>query len=294
MKHSLILILPLSFTLNAFAQQKPPVADLPATEIYLLNIQQKGNTFSLTDSTVTNISNNKGYDNQPYFIKKLNSIAYVSSRNNGPTDIYLYDIKSGKTKQFTNNNEAEYSPRVTPDGAHISVVKGAEQNLTRISFDGKVTEKLYTCKDSIGYYCWLNDSEIAAVVLTKPISLKLINIRAKTEKYLADSIGRNLFWYNNGMVVCRTLHSVNIIAFTDNTGEFAPWIVLPTGVEDFYLTRDGWIFASNGSKIIYCNAEQLNKGWQVLADLSNKGVSKIYRLAVNGARTKLAFVTEEK
>jgi hypothetical protein len=294
MKQTSILILFILFTLNSFAQQKPPVADLPPTEIYLLNIQQKGNTFSLTDSTITNISNNKGYDNQPYFIDKLNSIAYVSSRNNKPTDIYLYNLKTAKTKQLTNNNEAEYSPKLTPDGKYISVVKGAEQNLTRISLRDTTSEKLYTSKDSIGYYCWLNNDEIAAVVLTKPISLKLINIKTKTEKYLADSIGRSLFFHANGIVTCITLHKESRVVFVDTNGNLTPLIVLPQITEDFYITADGWLFTSNGSSIVYCNSKELDKGWRVLADLRDKGISKIYRLAVNGARTKLAFVTEEK
>ncbi len=316
MKHFLILILSLSFTLTAFAQQTPPAPDLPSTEIYLLNIQLKGNAFSLADNSFTDVSNNKGYDSQPVFIEQLNSIAYVSERNNKATDVYLYDIKTKVSKQFTNNNEAEYSPKLTPDGNYISVVKGAEQNLTKVSLDGTKTEKIYTCKDSIGYYCWLNKDEIAAVVLTNPISLKLINIRDKTERYLDDSIGRSLFSYNKGLVLCSILHSGNWVTYLDAEalstkkqhledkpgrqyqaafkGTSTKWIQLPIGTEDFYITEDGWILSSSGSSIVYCNARDIKKGWQVLADLKGRGISKITRLTVNKAKNKLAFVTDEK
>jgi len=311
MKPFLTLILSFTFILTAFSQQKPAIPDLPSTEIYLFNIEQKGNTFSLADSSFINVSNNKGYDSQPVFIEQLNSIAYVSERNNKATDVYLYDLKTGISKQFTNNDEAEYSPKLTPDGKYISMVKGAEQNLTRVSLDKKVTEKIYTCKDSIGYYCWLNKDEIAAVVLTNPVSLKLINIKNKTEQYLTDSIGRSLFSYDKGLVLCKTLHSGNWVAYLDLTIEqdripnetnkpvmhwnsCVYWIQLPSGTEDFYITDDGWLISSNGSSIVYCNAKDIKKGWQVLADLKGKSISKITRITVNKQKNKLAFVTDEK
>jgi antitoxin component YwqK of YwqJK toxin-antitoxin module len=293
---------------------RPSTPGLPSTEVYLIDIQKKGDVFSLADSSVADISNNKGYDNQPVFIEKLNSIAYVSERNNKATDVYLYDIKTKETTQFTNNTEAEYSPKLTPDGKYISVVKGAEQNLTRVSFDGSVTEKIYTCKDSIGYYCWLNENEIAAVVLTNPVSLKRINIKVKTEEFFADSIGRSLFKYENGLAFCQTKRNGNWIAFLDADalsadkqhlkdkagrqyqpiykGTYRTWIQLPQGTEDFYITEDGWIFSSNGSTLVYCNAKEVSKGWRVLADLKAKGIPKIFRISVNKAENKLAFVAE--
>jgi len=307
-----IVILFLSFTITSLAQPKPPAPGLPSTEVYLIDIQKNGDVFSLADSSVTNISNNKGYDNQPVFIEKLNSIAYVSERNNKATDVYLYDLKTKETKQLTNNSEAEYSPKLTPDGKYISVVKGAEQNLTRVSLDGSVTEKIYTCKDSIGYYCWLNENEVAAVVLTNPVSLKLINIKDKTEKYLADSADRSLFKYNNGLAFCQTKHTGNWIAFLDADalstnqqhlkdkpgrqyqpiykGTYTTWIQLPEGTEDFYITEDGWIFSSNGSSLVYCNVNEIKKGWQILANLKTMDIPKIFRISVNKAENKLAFV----
>ena len=294
MSSKLIFQIILIFTFAKISSAQT-VADYPATEIYLLNIQKKGGHFSLPENArLVNVSNNKGYDNQPFFIEKINSIAYVSSRDKKPTDVYLYDLETGNSKQFTNTEEAEFSPKATPDGKYISVVKGAEQNLTRISFDGLVTQKLYNSKDSIGYYCWLNDDEIAAFVLSNPITLKLINIGRKTELYLADSIGRSLFKYNDGVVVCRMLHGGNWITFVDRKGNYTQWIQLPPNTEDFYITDDGWIFSSNGSNLIYCNAKKLSRGWQELANLKDMGISKIFRLSVNREKNKLAFVTEEK
>jgi hypothetical protein len=286
MKFKILLFLIVLLNQTGFAQ--------PATEVYLLDFKKNGTSFSIDpNSKGVNISNNEGYDNQPSFIEKLNSVAYVSSRNKKPTDVFLYNLQTAKTKQFTNNSQAEYSPKTTPDGKFISVVKDVDQNLTQISLDGLVTEKLYTSKDSIGYYCWLNQSEIAAFTLSKPkVTLKLINIKNKTEKYLTDSIGRSLYKYRDGIVICQKLKKASWVSFIDKKGAITQLIQLPKDTEDFYLTNDGWLFSSNESSLIYCNITFKNKGWQELANLKAKGISKIFRLAVNQDKNKLVFVTE--
>jgi hypothetical protein len=260
----------------------------------LLEIKKEGSSYSIDPNTKpVNISNNIGYDNQPSFIEKLNAVAYVSSRNKKSTDVYLYHLGTAKTQQFTNNSQAEYSPKTTPDGKFISVVKDVDQNLTRISLDGLVTEKLYTSKDSIGYYCWLNQSEIAAFTLSKPkVTLKLINIKNKTEKYLTDSIGRSLYKYRDGIVICQKLKKANYVSFIDKKGVINQLIELPKNTEDFYLTSDGWLFSSNESSIIYCNITNKNRGWQELANLAGMGISKIFRMSVNQDMNKLVFVSE--
>ena len=286
MKFKSLLFLIVLLNLNGFAQT--------ATEVYLLDIKKDGNTFSIVpNAKPVNISNNVGYDNQPSFIEKLNAVAYVSSRNKKPTDVFLYNLQTAKTKQLTNNSQAEYSPKMTPDGKFISVVKDVDQNLTRISLDGLVTEKLYTSKDSIGYYCWLNESEIAAFTLSKPkVTLKLINIKDKTEKYLTDSIGRSLYKYRDGIVICQKLKKASNVSFINKKGAINQLIELPKNTEDFYLTSDGWLFSSNESRLIYCNVNNKNKVWNELANLATMGISKIFRLSVNQDKNKLVFVSE--
>lgn len=286
MKLNSLLFLILLLNLNVFAQT--------ATEVYLLDIKKDGNSFSIApNSKLVNISNNEGYDNQPSFIENINAVAYVSSRNKKPTDVFLYDLTTAKTQQLTNNSQAEYSPKISLDGKFISVVKDVDQNLTRISLDGLVTEKLYTSKDSIGYYCWLNQSEIAAFTLSKPkVTLKLIHIKNKTEKYLTDSIGRSLFKYRNGIAICQKLKKANYVSFIDKKDAIKQLIELPNNTEDFYLTNNGWLFSSNESSLVYCNLQSETKTWNELANLAAMGISKIFRLAVNQDKTKLVFVSE--
>ena len=65
------------------------------------------------------------------------------------SDIYRYDIASQAISQVTNTPEAEYSPTVTPDGRHISVI--------RVESDG--TQRLVAVRD------WKDGSGRAELVL---------------------------------------------------------------------------------------------------------------------------------
>jgi Tol biopolymer transport system component len=60
-------------------------------------------------SNMINISNNDGYDNQPFF--ENDTIIYYSSNRNGQTDILKYN-RFNDSKQFINNSDgSEYSPQ---------------------------------------------------------------------------------------------------------------------------------------------------------------------------------------
>ena len=85
MKFKISLFLIAVLNLNGFAQT--------ATEVYLLDIKKNRASFSVVpNSKPVSISNNEGYDNQPSFIEKLNVVAYVSSRNKKPTDVFFIGI----------------------------------------------------------------------------------------------------------------------------------------------------------------------------------------------------------
>ncbi|MBQ0740749.1 steroid delta-isomerase, partial [Aquimarina celericrescens] len=62
------------------------------TEIYLFDILKKGNKQTLFNKK--NISNNNGYDNQPYIIE--DSVVLFSSTRNNQTDIAAYNIQQTK------------------------------------------------------------------------------------------------------------------------------------------------------------------------------------------------------
>lgn len=81
------ILIYLSISLNAFAQ-------LPDTDIFLVGIkQEKG---KLVFGSPENITNRKGYDNQPCFSKDGKSVFFVSVIDSSQSDIYSVNTTTKK------------------------------------------------------------------------------------------------------------------------------------------------------------------------------------------------------
>ena len=103
----------------------------PDTEVFLASLSVRDGKIEI--GKPINISNSPGYDNQPAFTPDGQSVLFTSVRggrkpdpaNSAATgsDIYRYEIATERLSQVTNTPEAEYSPTVTPDGSHISVIR---------------------------------------------------------------------------------------------------------------------------------------------------------------------------
>ena len=98
------------------------------TEIHLFDIKKTEKGYELKNGK--NISNNKGYDSQPYFYN--DNIILFSSTRNGQTDIAKYNLKENQYS-FVNNtkNGSEYSPQKIPNSKNISAVRLDTNGLQR-------------------------------------------------------------------------------------------------------------------------------------------------------------------
>src|ERR1043165_5473704 len=86
------------------ASPSPTPAAPPASDIYIVDIQNHHNYKNATDTLKfadpKKITDLVGYNNQPSFTPDGKSILYTSTRNK-QTDIYRYDLETGKTTQVT-------------------------------------------------------------------------------------------------------------------------------------------------------------------------------------------------
>src|SRR5215831_541218 len=109
-----------------------PAATPPPSDIYIVDVRNEHNYKTGTDTLKfgdpKKITDFAGYNNQPVFMPDGKSILYTSNRTK-QTDIYRYDLETGRTTQVTNTPESEYSPTLMPDRKNISVV--------RVEADGK-------------------------------------------------------------------------------------------------------------------------------------------------------------
>src|SRR5688572_26269668 len=103
----------------------PAATGAPSTDIYLYRFARLGRS-----SAVFNITNRRGYDNQPSW--ENNDRILYTSRGAGQTDIYDIDFNFNRISRVTNTPESEYSAALTPDGRAITVVRVERDSTQRL------------------------------------------------------------------------------------------------------------------------------------------------------------------
>jgi hypothetical protein len=284
-KNALVIVIGL-ISFNGFSQTKLILTNLTRT---LAGIEI---------SKPINIGNNKGYDNQPYFYDMGRSILFstkVDSINDTiKTDIYKYDINTKKKTAITKNDENEFSPILTTDKQHITCVKGKEQRLAIYDLNGKNEGTLFVHPDSIGYYNWLDENRIAAMVLTVPPSLQIINIKTKQTTVVAQHIGRTIIPFKDGFLFVKENYNdkgKNYILYADKNMRQIPMLDLAKGKEDFCYMNDT-LFTVENDTLKFTDVRTERK-WEFAADLQKLGMKNITRIATNDRGDKMAFVAKE-
>ncbi len=266
-------------------------SQLPETDIFLCSINN--NSTNYTFSKPENITDHKGYDNQPYFTPDGKRILYVSVNDTTQSDIYSYDIEAKVSKQFTDTRESEYSPSYTKDKKFISVVRvdsDSGQRFYNLPLNNYKNAVYVKNTDSIGYACWLNDSLLAMFILGPSNTLQVLNTQTSERRLIASDIGR-----------CMKLSSDESKMFFVLKSNPADWYIYAMDCNNYSLTRitqtlphcedfailpDGSILmGSEGKLYIFEN----NGEWKMIADFSTE-LTDFYRLAVNHNGTLLALV----
>jgi len=185
----------LALTPTASSQQPTSRADAapPDTDIYLAPLTVEDGT--ITVGKPENMTMSPGYDNQPAFTPEGDAVLFTSIRGGKQTDIYRYDIGTRKTTRVTNTPESEYSPTVTPDRQHISVIRvesDQTQRLWQFGRDGTNPELLLADIKPVGYHAWLDGQTIALYVLGQPATLQIADRSSGKAEIVARDVGRSL------------------------------------------------------------------------------------------------------
>ena len=182
MRSKFLLVLTL-FLITAFAQ--------PATDVYLFGLKAVDNL--LTVSNPVNISNNRGYDNQPSFTKNGQEVLFTSTRN-GQTDIVRYNIRTNRKTWLIDTEGSEYSP----------LQIGSTQTFSAILLEEDGTQLLYKYNMrsgkgevlvpdlKIGYHSWIDRNRLLSFVLGDPPTLQLSYLKDGKNRVLDSTIGRSL------------------------------------------------------------------------------------------------------
>lgn len=292
-----------------------PVTAPPDTEIYLAPLTSENGRIVV--GTPANITNNPGYDNQPYFTPDGGAILFTSVRsapglrdtpNAAQTDIFRYDIASHVITPVTQTPESEYSPTPMLDGVKISTVTveaDGSQRLWSITPSGPKIERavLLPAVKPVGYHAWADDHTLLLFILGAsgaPATLQLADTRGGQARVIATDIGRSI-QRMPGSGPARHISFVQrerrgdailllIKEFDPATGSMKTLTPAVDGSReaDVAWTPDGTLLMVKDD-VLYAWRREAS-GWSAIAELGRMGLRGVTRLAVSSSGDKLALV----
>lgn len=295
---------PILLTAIASAFQTAP----PDTEIFLAALSSTGG--KLTVGPPVNISASPGYDNQPSFTPDGAVILFTSARGatapgaRPQTDIYRYHIASKQTTRVTDTPESEYSPTVTPDGAHISVIRveaDATQRLWQFTAEGQQPELVLTEVKPVGYHAWGDDRTLALFVLGQPPTLQIADRTTGKADVVAHRVGRSIQRIPGGGISFVTREAgaagapplLTIVEMDLKTRLTRPLTRAVAGASeaDIAWTPDGTLLMAQGGTLY-----QWKRGgdWSPVADLGAMQLTGVTRMAISPKGDRIAFVSQPR
>jgi hypothetical protein len=294
--------------------QQPTAAPAPAaqappdTEIFLAPMKSVNGALEI--GPAVDITNNPGYDNQPFFTPDGRGVLFTSVRGPGvtQTDIYRYDIGSKLISQVTATPESEYSPTISPAG-NLSVIRveldaDKTQRLWQFTADGRDPRPVLETIKPVGYHAWADAQSLALFVLGQPATLQLADARSGTAVTLATDIGRSL---QRIPVAGRAAADTAAISFVqrERTPDGVSLVIkelnpstraisvltpaVPGSTEaDCAWTPDGTLLMGKGATLYGWRRGQ--SGWKEVVSLERLSLSGVTRLAVSPQGDYLALV----
>jgi hypothetical protein len=284
-------------TVHAEEDETPPTPPaIPDREIYLFDLALKDGNYTLTNKT--NISNNKGYDNQPYFMPDSESVLFVSQRGDKETDVFQYDIKTQKTTQLTDTPHAEYSPKPIGDSGHVSFVSegfNPYQSVWQLDVKTGKQSWLLNSKEPVGYY-HANASNGDVLFWSRyGWSVQYLNIKNNMNRFVSgNAVPSSPQQVPNSdhfsFVHRQTNGQLWIKAFDPE--KFSITHIAPIFDDNFEYgwAPNGDILRVQNNKIFIWPAGNQGYSWQPGPDLSESFKGELGRLAVSPDGTKITVV----
>ncbi|MEN8186995.1 MAG: hypothetical protein ABFR05_07695 [Bacteroidota bacterium] len=271
-----------------------------ATEIYLFDLFESDSTIVIANPV--NISQNKGYDNQPFFLEDGSAILFASMRD-GQSDIARYEIEGNFRTWITDTKANEFSPSIYPRNKKfftcVRMEDDGTQLLYKYAYKNKEPEVLIPDL-KVGYYVWVDKNKVVSFVLGDEVTLQVSNFKHKIKYPIQQNIGRSLNKIPVKLSVGDKLisfisksHEVSeIYAINPVTSESVYIVDAVEGSEDMVWTPQGSILMGKDDKIFKFRSNKDNEWTQILID-SDIVLKNITRMAVSPDGKKIAIVVEE-
>jgi len=267
------------------------------SEILLFDLKVKKD--KVTISNPKNVTNHKGYDNQPSFHTDQPILYYSSFNDDGRADIKSYNYKTGETIAVTQTSEREYSPTLTPDKSSLSCIiqrDNGAQDLGKYPVDGGEPFVIID-NMTVGYHVWADNSHLALFILGEPHTLHYLRLPTKEDTILAQNIGRSLHKIPGersiSFIQKTSDNSWEIKKLESETMKISVIATTLAGREDIAWTADRKIISSDGTKIYFLDPANGKKWVEVSLQSGNELLKGVTRLSVNSKGDKLAVVISE-
>jgi hypothetical protein len=183
------LLIPLTLTIHtAVAEDEPTQPAPPDTEVHLFDLRVKDGEYVAINGK--NISNNVGYDNQPFFTDKDQSVLFVSVRDGKQSDVYEYQIQSNELKQITKTEYSEYSPKTYADNQQVTFVSEGGNPYQTVwaqnRKDGK-SQWLLNSKEPVGYYATNEKNSDVLFWSRYGWSVQYLNLEKKVSRFISGN-----------------------------------------------------------------------------------------------------------
>lgn len=285
---SLSLLFFISLTLHSIAQGE--------SEVYVANLVFSEENFQVEN--FKNISNNPGYDNQPYFTSN-EDLLYVRN-NEGQTDIARHSL-SKNSYEWVNKSTpgSEYSPQSIPNSNDIAAVRldpDGKQRLYR--YDTKGEAKEYLPDLEVAYYT-LSDRNIlvASVLAGGSLDLVLSHGNGTPLYKILKQSGRSIHRIPGSSAISYSAYNEekNLDVYQLDMESLESFFIcqLPIGIQDYAWWDDYKIFIGSGAKL-YVYDLYGSGDWQEVADLTEYPIQNITRIAISPDFQHLALVAEPK
>jgi len=273
-------------------------SQMPETDIWVVNLIKKEGKYSFEKPL--NVTNRKGYDNQPSFSSDGKVMYYASNKDSNQTDIFVYNFKNKTTQSLCQTIESEYSPTLTNDKRFltcVTVLKDSSQKLVNYDIENKIAPIEISDKinnpDSVGYFTWLNKDTVLYYKLTNPHSLRAWNIHTNKDVWICDNPTRAFKKFGNSSQFIYGLKkdssSVEFRIYNPTLKESKIYASYPSLNEDFVWNEELGLIKSENAELLYYH--QSSKTWQVLFSFSQLGIKKITRFVFDTKNKRLAIVS---
>lgn len=277
------------------AEQK--VLELPGTDIFLFDVEVEKNGLVLRNGK--NITQRKGYDNQPSFSPDGRSLLFVSQRDLYQTDIYEYDIKTQKIKALTHTPTQEYSPMYDQDGKTLTVVRdGSQPNQTVWRINPKNGEETWALNthEPVGYYAWTTAGQ-AVIWARYAYSIYILRSKKQDSVFVmgnaAPSRPQLMPDQQHISFVHRQMNGeIWIKSLDPNTRAVMPLAPVLEQQIDYGWMSNGDMITGEASGLFRWRLG-VSETWEKVGDLSAEGVKSIKRLGFSPDNRKVAIVAAD-